>query len=119
MLLSVNESNFSKEVLESSTPVLINFWAPWCGLCRLMNPMLNQLQAEWRGQIKLVTINADENFKLANTYRLTTLPTLLLVEGDRVLHRFDHFASRDDIRNASESFHAVLASLLGSYSYTA
>ncbi len=119
MALTVNESNFSKEVLESSTPVLINFWAPWCGLCRLMNPMLNQLQAEWGGQIKLVTINADENFKLANSYRLTTLPTLLLVEGDHVLHRFDHFTSRDDIRNASEVFHAVLSSLVGSYSYTA
>jgi thioredoxin 1 len=119
MQLSVNESNFSKEVLESSIPVLINFWAPWCGLCRLMNPMLNQLQAEWGGQIKLVTINADENFKLANSYRLTTLPTLLLVEGDNVLYRFDHFATRDDIRNASEAFHAVLASLVGSYSYTA
>ncbi|GAB4147777.1 MAG: thioredoxin family protein [Cyanobacteria bacterium J069] len=119
MQLIVNERNFSQEVLESSTPVLINFWAPWCGLCRLMTPMLNQLQADWEGQIKLVTINADENFKLANTFRLTTLPTLLLVDGDNVLHRFDHFASRDDIRNASTSFNAVLSSLVGSYSYTA
>ena len=102
MQLSVNERTFKQEVLESSTPVLVNFWAPWCGLCRMINPLLSRFQTEWGEQVKLVGVNADESLKLASTYRLTTLPTLLWIEGVKVLHRIDSFHGRDDLRIALE-----------------
>ncbi|HIK55883.1 MAG TPA: redoxin domain-containing protein [Synechococcales cyanobacterium M55_K2018_004] len=111
-MLTVNEKNFSNEVLGSSTPVLVNFWAPWCGLCRMMTPLLSNLQTEWEGQIKLVSVNADENLKLANTYRLTSLPTVLLLDRGTVIHRFDHFNSYEDLRNAACSFQSALAAVL-------
>lgn len=102
MQLSVNERTFQQEVLESPTPVLVNFWAPWCGLCRMINPLLSHFQAEWGEQVKLVGINADESLKLSSTYRLTTLPTLLWFEEGKVIHRIDSFHGRDDLRLALE-----------------
>lgn len=97
-MLSVNDKKFKHEVLESPIPVLVNFWAPWCGLCRLVEPSLQDLQTQWPRQIKLVSVNADENFRLASTYRLRNLPTLLLIDRGQVIHRFDGFKGRDDLR---------------------
>ncbi len=102
MVLSVSERTFSEEVLTAPVPVLVHFWAPWCGVCRLLNPMLTRIQSEWGDRIKLVGINADENLKLANTYRLKTLPTILLFEDGQVLHRLDEFKGRDELRLALE-----------------
>lgn len=104
MLLStISERAFTQEVLESSTPVLVHFWAPWCGLCRMINPILMRYQAEWGDHLKIVGFNADESLKVANTYRLTTLPTLILFEEGKVRHRLDGFNGRDDLRMALEA----------------
>lgn len=101
-MISVNEATFDREVLDSPLPVLINFWAPWCGVCRLVNPVLNQLQGCLQYEYKVVSINADENFKIANAYRLTTLPTLLLLDRGRVCDRIEGFKGRDDLSLALE-----------------
>lgn len=111
MVLSVNERNFSQEVLNSSIPVLVSFWAPWCGVCRLVNPFLLRLQAEWNTPLKIVSINADENFKLTTAYRLTTLPTVLLFHNGNLVHRLDGFSNRDQLRLAVENLQQVLESI--------
>lgn len=116
MLLTVNENNFSSEVLESSIPVIVSFWAPWCGLCRIMNPMLDNLQNDQGSRLKLVSVNADENFKLSNTYRIKNLPTLLLIQGGVVLHRFDYFSSPEDLRAAFNTFRNALEAIATQYS---
>lgn len=103
MVLLVSERTFAQEVVEASTPVLVHFWAPWCGLCRMIEPTLVQFEKEWRGQVKLVGINADSSLKLASTYRLTTLPTLMLFEGGKVLFRFEHFQGREDLRRTLDA----------------
>lgn len=97
-MLSVSDKEFKHEVLESPIPVLVNFWAPWCGLCRLVEPSLQDLQTQYTGQIKLISVNADENLILASTYRLRDLPTLLLIHRGQVIHRFESFKGRDDLR---------------------
>ncbi len=104
MLLSVSEQMFTQEVLEASTPVLVHFWAPWCGLCKLIMPQLRQFQEDWRGKVKLVTVNADQSLKLASTYRLQTLPTLIVFERGQVLYRLDHFQGREDLRRSLDTF---------------
>ncbi|MEB3829750.1 thioredoxin family protein [Phormidium sp. CCY1219] len=98
MVLSLNEQTFKEEVLEAPTPVLVNFWAPWCGLCRTIDPILNAFAQEWGEQIKLVGINADRTLKLASGYRITTLPTLILFDSGVALHRIEGFHGRDDLQ---------------------
>lgn len=98
MVLSVSERTFTQEVSESPIPVLVNFWAPWCGLCLNIQPILLQFESNCNKQIKLVGVNADENFLLANSYRLKTLPTLILFEKGQPRERFDSFCGRDELR---------------------
>lgn len=95
--MTITEDNFERVVLASPVPVLVHFWAPWCGLCRRVTPMLNRFQQEWSSQVRVLDINADENLKLANLYRLQTLPTLLFLDRGKVVHRFDVVRNRDEL----------------------
>jgi thioredoxin 1 len=89
------DQTFEKEVLESSSPVLVHFGAPWCGPCRMIEPLLTKFQAESGNSLKLVGINADENLKLANHYRIRTLPTILVFQGGKLLHRVEGLYKRE------------------------
>ncbi|MDY6785773.1 MAG: thioredoxin family protein [Cyanobacteriota bacterium] len=102
MLLSASEPTFSKHVLESSQPVLVYFWAPWCKLCHNIPPTLSKFQDEHPESLKIVSINADETLKLANTYRLKMLPTFLLFEGGAVAHRIEGFHGREELYRTLE-----------------
>jgi thioredoxin 1 len=104
MLLSISEQKFSQAVFESNTPVLVHFWAPWCGVCRVIDPLLKQFEESWASQVKLVGINADSSLKLASTYKLTTLPTLILFDCGKVLFRFENFQGREDLRRTLDAF---------------
>jgi len=104
MVLSVSERTFAQEVFEASTPVLVHFWAPWCGLCRAIDPTLITFESDWAGKVKLVGVNADRSFKLAHTYRLTSLPTLILFEGDKIRFRFEQYQGREELRRILDSW---------------
>lgn len=99
-MLLVTERTFTQEVLESEVPVLVNFEAHWCGLCKIIHPLLFQFQVQCGKEMKLVTINADQNFKLSNTYQLKTLPTLLLIEKGTVKQRLEGFRGKNDLHTA-------------------
>jgi thioredoxin 1 len=99
MIHFVTDLNFKEQVLTSSIPVLVNFGAPWCGLCKVIQPTLIQFHDRWDEQIKLVNVNADENIKVASTYKLRTLPTLILFTNGRVLDRLEGFHSLEELRD--------------------
>ncbi len=111
MLDTINDSSFAQEVLEAPGLVLVNFWAPWCGLCRLIDPLLNKLRSDWGESVKLVNVNADSNLKLATHYRLTTLPTVILFQDGRPIFRLDHFEGKEDfLRHLSGAVNQVVPS---------
>jgi thioredoxin 1 len=116
MILLVSDRTFTPEVLESSIPVLVNFAAPWCGLCRIIHPLLLKFDAECKNEIKLVEVNADQNFKLSTTYRLKSLPTLLLIEKGIVRRRLEAFRGREDFCLALEETKSIFATSHKDYS---
>jgi thioredoxin 1 len=77
--------NFEKEVLNSDTPVLVDFWAPWCGPCRMVAPIVQQLADEYAGKLKVVKLNTDENQNIAMTYGIRSIPTLGIFKDGKVV----------------------------------
>ena len=109
MIHSVTERNFRDEVLASSIPVLVNFGAPWCGLCKFIEPTLIQFHDRWDDQLKLVNVNADENFRLASTYKLKNLPTLILFSNGHIINRLEGFHGREDLRESLDEMTRVFS----------
>lgn len=80
-IIQATAENWKREVEGSPIPVLVDFWAEWCGPCRAIAPALNELSAEWAGRLKIVKVNVDESPELAGSYGIRSIPTLLLFQG--------------------------------------
>jgi thioredoxin 1 len=80
----VNDSNFQAEVIESETPVLVDFWAPWCGPCRMVAPVLEEIAQEKGDALKIVKLNTDENQQTAIAYEVLSIPTLILFKNGQI-----------------------------------
>lgn len=78
---SVTDSTFKQEVLDSSIPVLVDFWAPWCGPCRMVAPVVDEIATQYDGQLKVVKVNTDENPQIASQYGIRSIPTLMIFKG--------------------------------------
>ena len=77
----VTDSSFQGDVLESDVPVLVDFWAPWCGPCRMVAPVVEEIAEQYEGQIKVVKLNTDENPQVASQYGIRSIPTLMIFKG--------------------------------------
>ena len=84
--ISVNKNNFNQEVLNSDTPVLMDFWAPWCGPCRMVVPLVEEIAKE-RSDIKVVKINVDEEQELAMQFGVMNIPTLVVMKNGKIVNQ--------------------------------
>jgi thioredoxin 1 len=85
--LEVTEANFDAEVLKSDKVVLVDFWAPWCGPCRRIAPVIDELANEYAGSVKVVKLNVDDAQSLSQSYGVQSIPTLMIFKGGEVVDR--------------------------------
>ena len=85
-VIHINKNNFQNEVLNSEKPVLLDFWAPWCGPCRMVSPIVDEIATE-RGDIKVGKVNVDEERELAGQFGVMSIPTLVVIKGGRVVNQ--------------------------------
>ncbi|PIQ27416.1 thioredoxin [bacterium (Candidatus Blackallbacteria) CG17_big_fil_post_rev_8_21_14_2_50_48_46] len=83
-LQEVTDQNFEEEVLKAGSPVLVDFWAPWCGPCRLVTPVVEEIAKEYEGKLKVVKVNTDDNPQTAVNYHISGIPSLLLFKEGQV-----------------------------------
>ena len=105
-IVSLTRENFAKEVLQSTTPVLVDFWAEWCGPCKMIAPILDELADEYNGRVRIGKVNIDEQQALAAEYSVRAIPTLLLFKQGQVA---DHIVGLRSKRDLKASFDRVAA----------
>ncbi|MFH1947372.1 MAG: thioredoxin [Candidatus Magasanikbacteria bacterium] len=94
----LNDSNFEAEVLKSDKPVLVDFWAPWCGPCQMMGPLVEELASEYEGKIKVGKLNVDENQTSAGQFKVLSIPTFLVFKGGEVVDQMVGGVQKDKLK---------------------
>ncbi len=105
-ILTVTQDNFASEVLQSSEPFLVDFWAEWCGPCKMLAPILDELAQEYAGRIRVGKVNVDEHQALAAQFGISSIPTLLMFQKGQVADQIVGLRSKRDLK---ASFDRVLA----------
>jgi thioredoxin 1 len=97
MTLAINEQNFDTEVLKSNIPVLVDFWAPWCGPCKMISPVIDEISKDFEGKLKVCKVNTDENMNISSKYQVTSIPCLLFLKDGKPVEKVVGFRSKKDL----------------------
>jgi len=98
----VTDANFETEVLKSSLPVLVDFWAPWCGPCRAVAPVVEEIANDYKGKLKVLKLNTDENPKTAQSYRISGIPSLMVFKNGQPVEQVVGAVPKTTISSAVE-----------------
>ena len=106
-IITVTQDSFKQEVLESPKPFLVDFWAEWCGPCKMLTPILDELAQEYEGRIRIGKVNIDEHQEIAAQYGIRSIPTLLLFQQGQVAEQLVGLRSKRDLKQAFDRVAAV------------
>lgn len=96
--IQLTDANFDQEVLKSDLPVLVDFWAPWCGPCRMIAPIIEELAKTYAGKVKVCKLNTDEAQDTAGKYQISAIPTILLFKGGKMSQQLVGLQSREELK---------------------
>ncbi len=102
-VIHISDNTFDNEVINSNVPVLVDFWAPWCMPCKMLEPIFEELAKEYKDKVKFVKINTDDNIETATKFYITGIPTLLLFINGKVVDSIVGFVSKSELKNFIES----------------
>ncbi len=107
--IHVTDASFEKVVLQSEMPVIVDFWAPWCGPCRMVAPILDKFAKEYEGKLLVTKVNTDENPDWATKFGVQGIPTMLFVSGGKIAHRQVGALPEAMLRDVLEQFLEVIS----------
>jgi thioredoxin 1 len=101
--IEIEEAKFDETVLKSTTPVLVDFWAPWCGPCKMVAPVVDELATEYDGKVSFVKVNVDDNPKVASQYGVMSIPTLILFKEGQPITNIVGFRPKEELKKGLDS----------------
>jgi thioredoxin 1 len=102
MIQEIRDANFSEIIQGSATPVVVDFWAPWCGPCKMLSPVIDEISKELDGKVQFFKLNVDENPVIATQYKISSIPTILVLKNGKIADTLVGFRPKDAIKNIIE-----------------
>lgn len=103
-VIKVTDSNFEETVIQSPLPVLLDCWASWCGPCKMMAPVMDELAEDWKGKIKVAKLNVDDNKLVSARFRISSIPTFLAFDGGKITSSLVGAVSKNELRKLMAHF---------------
>ncbi len=105
--IQLTDDTFEKDVLQSPEPVLVDFWAPWCGPCRMLAPIIEEISKEYTGKARVAKINTDDHPNAASRFKISAIPTLLFFKGGKVVEQMVGVHSKAEIKKTLDNLVSV------------